>query len=100
MDLHMSFFYCIFAAVNQKHTIMNNFFKDAALFIGGALVGAAAAMLFTTEKGKEVRSQIADLANEAAERAQDYCEQVKDKWAEVTAEKAEPAQKEAGELSK
>ncbi len=95
MDLHMSFFYCIFAAVNQKHIVMNNFFKDAALFIGGALVGAAAALLFTTEKGKEVRSQIADLANEAAERAQDYCEQVKDKWAEVTAEKAEPAKKEA-----
>ena len=49
----------------------------------------------SVKKGKEVRSQIADLANEAAERAQDYCEQVKDKWAEVTAEKAEPAKKEA-----
>ena len=91
----MSFFYCTFAAVNQKHTIMNNFFKDAALFIGGALVGAAAALLFTTEKGKEVRSQLADLANEAAERAQDYCEQVKQNWAEVKETASEEANQEA-----
>ena len=74
---------------------MCNLFKGAAIFAGGVLVGAAAALLFTTEKGKEVRSQLADLANEAAERAQDYCEQVKQNWEEVKETASEEANQEA-----
>ena len=91
----MSFFYCIFAAENQNQVIMCNLCKGTALFIGGALVGAAAALLFTTEKGKEMRDQMAELANEAAERAQNYCEQVKKNWEDAKETVSEKAPKEA-----
>lgn len=56
---------------------MNNLFKGAALFIGGAIVGATAAILLTPKKGEDIRQELADLAAEAKKRAQDYCEQVK-----------------------
>lgn len=56
---------------------MNSLSKGLALFIGGAIVGAAAAVLLTPKKGEEVRQELADLAAEAKKRAQDYCEQVK-----------------------
>lgn len=63
-----------------------NLFKSSALLIGGALVGAAAALLFTTEKGAQVRQQMGELADEAKKRAQDYCEQVKNQMQEVAKE--------------
>ena len=56
---------------------MNNLFKGAALFIGGALAGAAAALLLTPKTGEEVRHELSDLAAEAKKRAHDYCEQIK-----------------------
>lgn len=56
---------------------MNSLSKGLALFIGGAIVGAAAAVLLTPKKGEEVRQELADLAAEAKKRAQNYCEQVK-----------------------
>ena len=43
---------------------MSNLFKGAALFAGGALVGAAATLLFTTKRGEEIRHELADLARE------------------------------------
>ena len=43
---------------------MSNLFKGAALFAGGALVGAAAALLLTTKKGEEIRHELSDLARE------------------------------------
>ena len=48
--------------------------NGAALFIGGAMVGAAAALLLTTDKGGQLCEQIKDLAKEAKQRAQACCE--------------------------
>ena len=56
---------------------MSQLFKGAALFVGGALVGAAAALLLTPKTGEEVRKEIADLADEVKKNAQEYCEQAK-----------------------
>jgi gas vesicle protein len=64
---------------------MSNLFKGAALFVGGALVGAAAALLLTPKTGEEVRKEIADLAEEAKKQAQNYCEQVKKEVAKAEA---------------
>jgi gas vesicle protein len=70
---------------------MSNLFKGAMLFAGGAAVGAAAALLLTTKAGEEIRSQIADLAQDLKKCAQDYCEQVKQDLAQAEV-KAEEAQ--------
>lgn len=43
---------------------MSNLFKGAALFAGGALVGAAAALLLNTKKGEEIRHELSNLARE------------------------------------
>ena len=64
---------------------MNSLSKGLALFIGGAIAGAAAALLLTPKKGEEVRQELADLAQEAKKRAQQYCEQVKQDLAEANA---------------
>ena len=56
---------------------MSNLIKSAALFIGGAAVGAAVAMLLTPKTGEEIRNEIADLAQDVKKNAQDYCEQLK-----------------------
>ena len=45
---------------------MSNLLKGAALFVGGALVGAAAALLLTPKPGEEVRKDLADLAEACA----------------------------------
>lgn len=82
---------------------MKNLIKGAALFLGGALVGAAAAMLITPKSGEEIRQQIADYAEDAKKRMQDYCEQLKQDLSAVNAEpenapaepSAEPAKEEA-----
>jgi gas vesicle protein len=74
---------------------MKDLIKGAALFIGGAMVGAAAALLMAPKKGEELRQDLVDLAEEAKKRAQDYCEQVKQNLAEMNAaaEKPAPAKK-------
>ena len=74
---------------------MSNLSKGLALFIGGAVVGAAAALFLTTKKGEEIRQELSDLASEAKKRAQDYCEQVKQDLAEVQAEVEAEMRKEA-----
>ncbi len=77
---------------------MSRLSKGLALFVGGAIVGAAAALLLTPKKGKEVRQELADLAAEAKKRAHQYCEQVKQDLADAnaTAEaQAEETKKEA-----
>ena len=68
---------------------MNNLLKGAALFIGGAIVGATAALLLTPKTGEEVREQLADLAADAKKRAQEYCEQVKAEVAKQTKKEEE-----------
>jgi len=57
---------------------MNNLFKGAALFVGGALVGAAAALLLTPKSGEELRHDLTGLANDAKKKAEEYCEQLKE----------------------
>ena len=69
---------------------MKNLFRGAALFIGGALVGAAAAMLLTPKNGEEVRQQIADYAEEAKKHMQDYCDRLKQDLAEANAAEEQP----------
>lgn len=64
---------------------MSNLLKGAALLVGGALIGAAAALLLTPKTGEEVRKDLADLADEAKKHAQDYCERVKKELAEAEA---------------
>ena len=76
---------------------MNRLSKGLALFVGGAIVGAAAALLLTPKKGEEVRQELADLAAEAKKRAHQYCEQVKQELTqqvEAVAEAAEAKLKE------
>lgn len=58
---------------------MNNLFKGAALFVGGILVGAAAALLVAPKSGEELRNDLADLAEDAKKRTQEYCEQMEAK---------------------
>ena len=52
---------------------MNSFLKGATLFVGGALVGAAAIILLAPKAGEEVRQQLADLAEKAKKQAEEYC---------------------------
>ena len=69
---------------------MSNLLKGAALFIGGAAVGAAVALLLAPKTGEEIRNEIADLAQDLKKNAEDYYEQVKKNFAESSAV-AEPA---------
>ena len=55
---------------------MSNLFKGAALFIGGALTGAAAVLLLSPETRDEVRKQVSECAREAQERMQQYAEKL------------------------
>lgn len=52
-------------------TIMNNLFRGAALFIGGAMVGAAAALLLAPKKGEEMRHDLANFAEEVAQKTRE-----------------------------
>ena len=56
---------------------MNDLFKGAALFLGGAIVGAAAALLLAPKSGEELRGDLAEMAEDVKKRTQEYCEQVK-----------------------
>lgn len=77
---------------------MNDLFKGMALFLGGAVVGAAAALLLAPKSGEELRQDLAGMAEDVKKRTQEYCEQVKQevekKVAKVQAAAAE-VQKEA-----
>ena len=65
-------------------TDMKRFF----IFVAGAAVGAAVALLLAPKSGEEMREELKDLAQDATKRAQDYCAQVKkDLEAAVAAEK-------------
>lgn len=76
---------------------MSNLGKGAALFIGGAIVGATVALLLAPKSGEEIRQQMADYADEAKKRMRDYCEQLKQDLSQANcpAQPAEPAEEPA-----
>ena len=74
---------------------MSKLSNGIALFIGGAIVGAAAALLLTPKNGEELRHEISDLADEAKKRAQGYCEQVKQEIQNCKAHLSAEPEKEA-----
>lgn len=59
--------------------MLNNLIKSTLVFAAGAVAGAAVALLLAPQTGKEARKQLKELANEVKERAQNFCEQVKEK---------------------
>ena len=81
---------------------MNDLVKGTLLLAGGIVIGAAAALLLAPQTGEETRKQIADLAGElkdraeeAAKKAGEYAEQVKEQYlhkGEKTAVEAAPAE--------
>ena len=70
---------------------MKDLIKGAALFAGGALLGAAAALLLTPKTGEEVRNDIKDMAEEAKKQMRDYCEKVKQELGNAAAGQREEA---------
>jgi len=73
---------------------MKDLLKGAALFLGGAMIGATVALLLAPKTGEEMRQEIKDLAEEAKKNVHDYCEQMKQDLADANAaaEPAEPAE--------
>ena len=54
---------------------MSSFLKGAAVFMGGAIAGVAAALLISPEKKDEMRKELNDLAQKAKKRAQEFYEE-------------------------
>ena len=65
---------------------MKDLIKSAFVFAAGAAVGAAVVLLLAPETGKEAREHLKDLAKDAKDRAQEFCEQVKQKVETATKE--------------
>ena len=58
--------------------MFNKILKAGALaFAAGAVVGAAGAMWLMSESGQQVRDELRDLANQAKDKMQAYCDQIK-----------------------
>lgn len=66
---------------------MKDLIKTTFVFAAGAVAGAAVALLLAPQTGKEAREQLKELANDVKERAQNFCEQVKEKVENTTKEK-------------
>ena len=50
--------------------------KGALVFAAGAAVGAAGVIWLMSDSGKEVRSELLDLAEQAKEKVHECCEKV------------------------
>ena len=66
---------------------MNDLVKGTLLPAGGIVIGAAAALLLAPQTGEETRKQLADLAGdlknkaeEAAKKAEEYALQAKEQY--------------------
>ena len=58
--------------------MISKLIKTGALaFAAGAVVGAAGAMWLMSESGQQVRDELRDLANQAKDKMQAYCDQLK-----------------------
>ena len=55
---------------------MKDLLKSSLLFAAGAVVGAAAVLLVTTEEGAQVREKIKNLVKEAGDAIQEEREEV------------------------
>lgn len=55
--------------------IMKDLLKSSLLFAAGAAVGAAVALLVTTEEGAQVREKIKNLVKEAGDAIQEAREE-------------------------
>ena len=72
---------------------MDKLFKGALLALGGAVIGAAAALLLTPTTGEQVREDLSGMAEEARKKARDCYDRVKQNLAEAEEKpEAEPAQ--------
>lgn len=67
--------------------MLKDLLKSSIVFAAGVAAGAAVVLLLAPESGKEAREHLKDLAKDVKERAQEFCEQVKDKVDSVTQEK-------------
>ena len=63
-----------------------NVFWVASSFLLGGIVGAAVGLLSAPKSGKEVRSQVRDMAGDVKKRAGDYYEQVREAVTSALAE--------------
>lgn len=70
---------------------MKELIKGAALFAGGALLGAAAALLLAPKNGEEMRNDLKNMAEEAKKQVRDYCEKLKQELGNAAAEQAPEA---------
>ena len=57
--------------------MLDKLIKDALLFTAGAAVGVAGAMWLMSDSGKQMRSELRDLASQATDKIHDFCEQAK-----------------------
>jgi len=72
--------------------MMSKVKTGALLFVAGAAVGAAAAMWLMSDSAKELRGELRDLASQAKDKMQAYCDEMKQRVAEIqTAVTEEPA---------
>ena len=62
---------------------MSNLFKGAALFIGGAIAGAAAMLLLSPENLEKVRKEVSDLKAKAEEKVEELSKETKDESKEA-----------------
>lgn len=56
-----------------------NFGRDALLILGGALIGAAVALLYAPQSGDRTRRQIARKLEDARTQAKDYSDELLDR---------------------
>lgn len=52
-------------------------------FLAGAALGAGLAMLYAPKNGRELRNQIADLADDAVDKIKEYAREAQDKIKET-----------------
>lgn len=67
--------------------MVKDLIKSTFVFAAGAVAGAALVLLLAPETGKEAREHLKDLAKDVKNRAQGFCEQVKDQVGNATQEK-------------
>jgi len=73
--------------MNRYETYDSTINSQLTSFVCGALVGAAAALLFAPMRGEEMRASIGDAARQGRNRLREYGEAGRD-WAQGSADRA------------